>query len=237
MPTETSPDSTVLRVQQVLEQAILEGRYGPGDRIRENAVAAELNVSRAPVREACRMLERVGLVRILPNQGTVVASLTLNEVVQLFDIRTALGRLAGERAAASISDESLRILRKLIADMDIAAADRDSHRYIGLNLDFHACLYEATGNKRLAEYDSAIGKELRSYRRVGLAHGGGLAVSNQEHRTILACIERGACEEAGMHLAQHISNGRDRFLRAMSAEGLLIVDQRGLAQGPEKALS
>ncbi len=226
-PSETG--TTVQRIESELEKAILAGEYEPGARINENALAARLGVSRAPVREACRLLERAGLVRIVPNQGAMVASLTLHEVVQLFDVRAALGRLAGEEAATSMDDAHLRQLRGLMAEMDRAAMERDADRYVGLNIDFHACLYDATGNARLAHLDLSIGKELRVYRRHGLARGGGLAVSNQEHRVIMAAIERGDCEEAGLQLFQHIRNGRDRFLRAMSATGHLTLKPLGSA--------
>lgn len=215
---------TVEEIESELEKAILDGEFEPGKRINENALAARLGVSRAPVREACRRLERAGLIRIIPNQGAVVTSLSLQEVVQLFDVRAALGRLAGEEAAASMDDAHLKSLRGLMAEMDRAALERDANRYTGLNLDFHACLYEATGNARLAALDLSIGKEMRSYRHHSLAYGGGLAVSNQEHRAILAAIERGDCEQAGLLLFQHIRNGRDRFLRAMSATGRLALE-------------
>ena len=63
-----------------------------------------------------------------------------------------------------------------------------------------------------------MGKELRIYRRHGLEFGGGLAVSNVEHRAILAAVERGDRLDAGTELERHIQNGRDRFIRAMSAD-------------------
>src|SRR5262245_21640210 len=90
------------RIEQQLEQLILSGEYAPGAHINENALAARLGVSRAPVREACRLLQRTGLVRIVPNQGAYVHSLSLAEIVALFDVRACLGRLAGQQAAASI---------------------------------------------------------------------------------------------------------------------------------------
>ena len=217
------PVSIVQRVENELELAILRGDYEPGERINENAVAARLNISRAPVREACRLLERAGLVRIVPNLGAIVASLTLQEVINLFDIRAALGRQAGEEAAASMDEAHLRELRRMLEDMDSAAGDRDAYRYTGLNIAFHGCLYDATGNARLAQLDHSLGKELRVYRQHGLAHGGGLASSNQEHRQVITAIERGDAALAGQLLCQHIRNGRDRFLRAMSATGQLML--------------
>lgn len=222
---QESSEPAVVQIERELEAMIVSGEYPPGAHINENALASRLGVSRAPVREACRLLERAGLVRIVPHQGAFVASLSLSEVVHLFDIRASLGRLAGEQAAAAIDGERLAALRELMAEMDAIAKLRDANRYIALNLEFHACLYEATGNTRLAALDRQLGNELRIYRRHGLAHGGGLLVSNQEHRMILDAIERGDRTEAGSRLAAHIEGGRDRFLRAMSATGQLILQE------------
>jgi DNA-binding GntR family transcriptional regulator len=218
--------SVVDRLERELEDLILRGEYGPGDRIKENALAARFGVSRAPVREACRLLQRSGLVDIVPNQGVLVRHLSLHEIVNLFDIRGSLARLAGEQAAASIDRQQLERLRGLMAQMDAASRDADAARYIELNIAFHAQLYEATGNARLAALDGQLGKELRIYRRHGLEFGGGLAVSNVEHRTILAAIERGDRELAGRELEKHILNGRDRFIRAMSATGKLVLNDQ-----------
>jgi DNA-binding GntR family transcriptional regulator len=217
-------NSVVNRIERELEGLILRGDYAPGDRINENALAARLGVSRAPVREACRLLQRSGLVDIVPNQGAFVRNLSLHEIVNLFDIRGCLGRLAGEQAAATISRQQLDQLRTLMTDMDAASREANGARYIELNITFHAHLYEATGNARLAALDAQMGKELRIYRQHGLEFGGGLAVSNIEHRTILDAVERGDCAAAGRELERHILNGRDRFIRAMSATGQLVLN-------------
>ncbi len=206
---------------QKIEDLIMSGEFPLGAHLNESALAARFGVGRPAVREACHALVRVGLVRIVPNQGAFVKELSLLEITQLFDIRASLGRLAGRQAALTIEADALNRLRTLIAEMDAAAASRDSERYVTLNLAFHDTLYGATQNERLAELDRALGKELRMYRRHGLAFGGGLAVSNQEHREILAAIEQGDCEKAGAHLERHIRSGKERFLNAMSATGQL----------------
>lgn len=218
-----TPRASVSAIEETLERMILGGEFAPGARINENALAARLGVGRAPLREACRLLERSNLVRIVPNQGAFVASPSLVEVVHLFDIRAALGRLAGQEAAANIDGRQLERLRQMMPEMDACARRRDAATYIGLNIAFHDAIYEATGNPRLAQLDRTMGKELRIYRRHGLAHGGGLLVSNQEHRVIVAAIESGDHEEAGSQLERHIQGGRDRFLRAMSATGRLVL--------------
>jgi DNA-binding GntR family transcriptional regulator len=233
MNVQDTPVSTPDRIELELERLILEGEYQPGARINENALAARFDVSRGAVREACRLLQRSGLVNIVPNQGSFVAALSVAEIVNLFDVRACLGRLAGRLAAATVTRTALQEMRDLIETMDDASRASDAERYISLNIAFHATLYATTGNARLAELDAQMGKQLRIYRRHGLAFGGGLAVSNVEHRSILAAIERGDCERAGDEVERHIENGRDRFIRAMSATGQLVLKET-LADKPSR---
>lgn len=212
-----------------IEELIMNGEFALGAHINESALAARLGIGRASIREACHALVRVGLVEIVPNQGVFVKSLTLLQINHIFDIRSSLGRLAGQQAALLIDGAGISRLRQLIRQMDEAAAARDSEQYIALNLAFHDALYTAAGNPRLAELDRSLGKELRIYRRHGLAFGGGLAVSNQEHREIIASIEQGNCELAGMQLERHIRSGKERFLNAMSATGKLVLQTDALS--------
>jgi DNA-binding GntR family transcriptional regulator len=214
---------SVVALEAILEKRIVDGTFAPGEHLNENALAAELGVSRAPLREACRLLERAGLVEIRPNQGAFVRTLSLGEIINLFDIRASLAELAGRSAASAIDAAGVTRLDALIEQLDVAARDRDADRYIALNLELHAAIYDATANPRLAALDRAMGKELRLYRRHGLAFGGGLLISNQEHRGIVAAIADGDCARAGHELRRHIEGGRDRFLRAMSATGALAL--------------
>src|SRR3974377_2402349 len=134
-------ESVVDRLERELEDLILKGEYGPGDRIKENALAARFGVSRAPVREACRLLQRSGLLDIGPNQGVLVRALSLHEIVNLFDIRGCLARLAGEQAALSVTREQLAKLRTFVAEMDEGSHDGDAGRYIELTIPHNRPLY------------------------------------------------------------------------------------------------
>ncbi len=214
--------ASVDEIERKLEAMIVAGAFAPGEHLNESALAGQFGVSRAPVREACRLLERSGLVNIRPHHGAFVRALELEEVVNLFDIRASLGRLAGE-SAANITQRALAELRAMLDTLDAAAEAGDADRYVALNLEFHEALYAATGNARLAALDRAMGKELRLYRRHGLAFGGGLRVSNREHRDIVEALEHGDRARAGTMLERHIEGGRDRFLRAMAASGRLVL--------------
>ena len=128
-----SSESVADRIERELETLILTGEYSPGSRINENALAVRFDVSRAPVREACRLLQRAGLVHIVPNQGSFVRDHSLLEIVDLFDVRSCLGRLGGELATAAITRAGLKDMSDLIAAMDEASAASDAERLTALN--------------------------------------------------------------------------------------------------------
>jgi len=200
----------------------LAGEYGQSDRINEKAHAEQFGVSRASIREACRILEKSGLVTIVPNYGAFIKQLDLEEIIHIFDIRAALARLAGYEAASAITKPAVDELCNIMDALDVAVQEQKPDKYIELNMAFHHLLYSTTGNARLIHLESTMGKELQMYRRHGLAYGGGLNVSNEEHRGILEAIQHGRRHDAASLLEEHVRNGKDRFLRAVRATGHLI---------------
>lgn len=117
-----STSSTGEQVAKQLGQDILQGRYAPGERIGEQAVAELFSLSRGPVRDALRILERQGLVEIRPRRGAFVVELALNDVADIFNVRCALLSLAvrylarnPDKSALAQVDPRLAQLRKLAA--------------------------------------------------------------------------------------------------------------------------
>ena len=104
-----SNDKASLRekVFKVSRESILEGKYKPGDALRETTIAKELNVSRTPVREAIRQLELEGLVHSIPNKETVVTGVSQEDVQDIFMIRSSLEGMAAKLAAERITPEEL----------------------------------------------------------------------------------------------------------------------------------
>jgi DNA-binding GntR family transcriptional regulator len=203
------------RVQCELERLILRGELRPGEHVKEQALATSLGVSRNPVREACRALERAGLVAIIPHRGVFVREVSLQEATDVFDIRAEMSGIVAREAVRNVSPKALDALSDLIRRMDEAAIENDADAHLELNLKFHAALYRLADNKRIAELDRSLGNELLVYRRRGVASGGGLGSSNQEHKGILAALAAGDADEMAKRLKSHISAGKDRFLLAM----------------------
>jgi len=199
-------------VGREIENLIFTGKLKSGDRINEKHLADRFGVSRAPIREATRALQPLGLVDIIKNRGVFVRSVNVKQVIDIFDIRVRLAGLAASDAARRMGDVADTVLTNLVKKMDVT---NDAEKYLELNLEFHRQIFDLSGNERLSALDTSLGKEIRLFRVRGLRSGGGLAVSNQEHRGILSALRDRNPELAGRLFEQHVLAGRDRFLSTL----------------------
>ena len=204
--------------QDEIERMILDAELEMGARINELALAARLGISRGPVREACRSLSQAGLIETSANRGFFVRKLTYKQVVDLYDLRAGLMRLAGELVAQRIGSDQLARLRGLVDAMDAARAKSDTARFQALNADFHAGLIEAADNSRLHEVYQGLAKELRLFRRRALVSDAAMESSNREHRAILDAIATHDAPRAAATMENHMLQGKARFLAAAADE-------------------
>ena len=201
-------------IQEKIERMILEGEFTPGQRLNEMAIAQALGVSRSPVREACRKLEQAGMVEIINNRGMFVRSVDLKQALDIYDIRGALGDLAGQLIARHATPEDVADLRRQVDDMALSVEQDDAKAYYRQNLQFHRSLVEGTRNPRLAEMFLGTDKELHLYRQRSLVQPAGMHVSHQEHRAIVDAIASGDEARAGEAFRRHVLNGRERAVQA-----------------------
>jgi DNA-binding GntR family transcriptional regulator len=204
----------VLEVRDELERMILQGDIAPGERLNEYALAEQLGVSRAPVRDAARSLEREGLVTAVANEGVYVRKLSVEDALQLYDLRAMM---AGHLCAvlASHADAAIKSeLRTCVAQMERLIRAGDEAGYFEQNLAFHDRIAEAAGPSavRAARLYAAFGKEVRLLRRRVLNGAAALSQSNEEHDRIVAAIEAGDIEAARKAGAWHHENGKARLL-------------------------
>lgn len=209
-------NSLPMLVQREVERMILAGELSVGERVNESALAARFRVSRGPVREALRGLEESGLLRLEKNRGVFVREVSLAEADEIYDLREALDELVGRRLAKSFDGAARAAVRVLLDGMDRAAAESDAARYHALNLRFHDLLVEATGNAKLVATYRRLIKELHLFRLKGLTAGGGLPVSNDEHRAIVRAIEAGDADAAGRRMREHVRASRKRMHKAQN---------------------
>jgi DNA-binding GntR family transcriptional regulator len=181
-----------------LEAEIIAGDRKPRERLVELELAARFKVSRSPVREALRMLEREGLV-VSDTRGVYVAAITPQEVADIFEILAHLEELYTARAAPHIAPEGLARMRDVLDQMAVAVREGDVRRYFDLNIQFHAVIREACPNRRLIDLLGSLGKATLRYRHLAMSLPGRLPVSLEEHRRILRALEAGDAQAAGRY--------------------------------------
>jgi DNA-binding GntR family transcriptional regulator len=132
-----------------VRRRIIVGEYSPGERLTEDALAEEYNVSRIPVREALRVLASEGFVRVRPYYGTFVAELSAGDADDLLEVRAVLEPLAARLAAERRTPEQLAELKQIVADGSRATKDGRYEDVAALNGRFHELLGVASGNTNL----------------------------------------------------------------------------------------
>lgn len=211
----TKPDLLPERLAEWMRDAILGGRLKPGERLVEQTLAREYQVSRVPLREAFRLLAADGLVRLAQHRGAVVTSLSDNELVELFDLRIALEGFASGAAAGRASVAEIAALRSLTKAMSESVATGNLDEYHRLAARFHSGLVATSGNQLLAQMYDRVKVRFRRY-QAAMAFVPDLpAQSLAEHAGILECVERGDSTQARVLTERHIANLVERF-RAIS---------------------
>jgi DNA-binding GntR family transcriptional regulator len=144
----TPPTTLRAQVVQMLSQAILSGRYRPGDRLNESQIARELNISRIPVREALSQLQEQGLVQNRERRGMFVTNISAEEVLQIISLRLILETEALRLAAMRMTPELEAQLERLVDQME-GSLEGSLLDAAALDLEFHRTLWRASGNPYL----------------------------------------------------------------------------------------
>lgn len=213
-------ERTVDAVYQALRDAILNAVLLPGERLDVADLAAKLDVSLTPVRQAMHLLAAEGLVEVRPRSGTFVARVSPSDVKETFEVRCALECLAAELAIQRITREQLRRMKELLRKMARPVRSRaDQREHESSNTEFHLLLVEASGNRRLRElYES-----LNAHIQIARIHAadrkwpGRLALERREHREILSALEAGDLQRLIKALRQHIFRARDSLLAVIES--------------------
>lgn len=192
------------QVYAYVREAIISGRLKPGERIPEVELAAELNVSRSPIRDALNELAGEGLVETIPNKGVSVRRISEKEVDEIYDIRLLFERYAIEQAVRLAGGEQIGLLREVMAKLEECMAQNDVHGYCKADEEFHHALICLSGNGTAIRIMSMMSSLLHPFRVLALSGRERFVRSLEEHRGILLGIEERdlakALESATTHL-------------------------------------
>lgn len=196
--------SSVELVYQRTRRAILTGDYPPGSALRLQELANRNGVSMIPVREALRLLEAEGFVETIPNRGARVASLSLEDMLDVYRTRIVLEVEALRQAIPRITPQVLGKARRLNAKIVRQMAQRGYAQYED-HRAFHFLLYEPSGSKWLMRLISIVWDHTERYRRQGAPRVTPQA-AEEEHERILARLEAGDAEGARAALRDHLEH-------------------------------
>lgn len=204
--------SVVVELQELIKEWVFSRKLSAGDRINEKALAEVLGISRGPIREALQALRQEGLVEIIPNRGAFLRTLTLKEVLDLYDVRAGLAHAAGRLLALRISDQDLAALHGMHERMVWAVAQDKPLVFFHQNLAFHDLLFKATKNKSLFEMVTCIEKRVMLYLHREATETRMLKDSNEQHHEILKSISAGDPAGAAEAFMQHVLFGKQRLI-------------------------
>lgn len=183
------------------------GTLHPGEVIAEEALIAQLSISRTPVREALLQLEAQGLVARQPRKGVVVFKPTLEQFLAILEVHAKLEGQAAGLAARRLSPVREAALRDVVAACEGHArthGDGQPDAYYQLNLDFHRLVGEAAGNPYLLDMIKSNARKLMAYYRVRYRMVGAIAASAQEHAAIAEAILSRRSDTAETLMAGHV---------------------------------
>lgn len=189
-----------------LQNDILEGKYKPGDSLKELKLSYQLGVSRTPIREAIRQLELEGLVKAIPNRGAVVIGLSRDDIKDICTIRTLVEGLASKRAASNITAEEIEELEEIIQLEEFYTARNDSEHLIKLDSRFHEILFRASKSLPLKQTLSTFHQYLQRARCASYRIPGRAQKSLEEHKAILEAIKSRDGEKAEKLTTEHVRN-------------------------------
>lgn len=198
-------------VYKALLDAISDGTLAPGERIKQEDLAEQLNVSRSPVLQALRLLKKDRLLEEASGRGLVVARLDPVRIGHLYRVRGALDGLAARLAA----ERHATIPMSLIAAGRTAAAGSEVRAMIDADMAFHRAIYEVSGNPLIIETASLHWIHLRRVMGAVLQHSSGRSTIWDEHEAIVEAIHRGDGDLAAQLSERHATLARQTLVSTL----------------------
>ena len=191
-------------VFNTLRQAILTGEMEPGERLMEIQLANKLGVSRTPIREAIRKLELEGLVIMIPRKGAEVAHITVKDMRDVLEVRSALEELAATLACKNVTAEYIEELKTANRVFEAAIVSKDVVAIVNADVAFHNIIYSMTDNQRY-RYRLEYVKDARTH-----------SILISEHNDIIKQLSDKDVEKAKVIVRQHVNNQEKGIIRLLN---------------------
>ena len=195
-----------------LRKAIVEGALKPGQRLMEVQLAEQLGVSRTPVREAIRKLELEGLVIMLPRKGAYVADMSIKDVIDLLEVRSALEGLAASLAAERMMPENIEKLKSISNELKENVENSNLAETLKKDVEFHQCIFEASGNNKLVQMINSLWEQVYRFREGYMSDYNAALEIIKEHEKLIGAIENGESDKASKYAREHIEKAEQYMI-------------------------
>nr|WP_312987479.1 GntR family transcriptional regulator [Comamonas koreensis] len=210
--TATTPVLAVDRVTEALRKMILDGSLAVGVQLKQEALAQRFGVSRLPINQALKRLQSEGLVQHVPYTGSVVASKSVADLLEILDIRIGLETRALQLAIPAMKSADFSALEKILKAYE--ASDSPA-QWTELNLQFHLRLYAACARPKLLQMIEDLVRSIDIQLRTQQSHRVGLKASQDEHRAIVAACRAKDAAQALALLQAHIEHTQNTLRQAL----------------------
>ena len=200
-----------------LKHAIITGELPAGSRIVETTFAEQLHISRTPLREALRKLERDGLVEYVLRHGVIVRAFTLDDIEEIFTIRNAMMMLILPSVVERVTEQDIKELRTLLAEMDVAYTEKDCDALASFNRAFHGRIEHMTDKKRILRVIDDQEEYILRFSAVTIASIVRRSKAHQEHHQMVDLLEARDLEGLKKLTAHHLEESKQTCLAAVAS--------------------
>lgn len=212
--SSNAPLSSLLFRQ--IQKDILTGELKTGEKLTEQHICDRYKVSRTPVREALRQLEKESLIENIPNRGAFVIGLSNQDIIDMFDLRASYEVLAVKWAIKRMSDEELEAFEETFEFMEFYTMKKDIEKMLNININFHKNLHRATHNRMIQQTLSSYQLYVKYTNRSRYEKPDEyLSTVLEEHRKIFEAVKNRDIEAGMKAMQEHMDKSKERRLASL----------------------
>ena len=212
---------TALHTQayELIKHEIITLRFRPGEYLNEAQVSKLLKIGRTPVHQALNRLMLEGMVEVIPRKGVIVKAVSLNDILEMIDVRIINESYCARLAAARAGESDIAEMERILDEAEKTTTDLDTDRQMLLDRDFHNALSRAAGNAVLTDFVRTLHDSSLRFWFISLRDPVHHVAVKEQHRAILDAIKRSSPDAASNAVRNHIESFRSHIMQNILGEG------------------
>lgn len=202
-----------------IKHEIITLRFRPGEYLNEAQVSKLLKIGRTPVHQALNRLMLEGMVEVIPRKGVIVKAVSLNDILEMIDVRIINESYCARLAAARAGESDIAEMERILDEAEKTATDSDTGRQMLLDRDFHNALSRAAGNAVLTDFVRTLHDSSLRFWFISLRDPVHHTTVKEQHRAILDAIKRSSPDAASNAVRNHIESFRSHIMQHILGEG------------------